>query len=145
MVGPEHVALDERAAHELHRRRRREHVVDPPADVLRAHAEALAPPRIMRAGRLERAERVDPARADPAVELGALLGQEAAVLHVLLRPREIELAMRGVEIAHHEHALAGAAQLLRSEEHTSELQSQSNLVCRLLLEKKNKQEKTKMA
>src|SRR5688572_31102268 len=29
----------------------------------------------------------------------------------------------------------GAA--LRSEEHTSELQSQSNLVCRLLLEKKN--------
>src|SRR2546430_12493565 len=28
--------------------------------------------------------------------------------------------------------------LLRSEEHTSELQSQSNLVCRLLLEKKNK-------
>src|SRR2546430_8944744 len=28
--------------------------------------------------------------------------------------------------------------LLRSEEHTSELQSQSNLVCRLLLEKNNK-------
>src|SRR5688572_31859348 len=38
----------------------------------------------------------------------------------------------------------GSAQLgdyifgLRSEEHTSELQSQSNLVCRLLLEKKKK-------
>src|SRR2546430_3368785 len=30
----------------------------------------------------------------------------------------------------------GAAVALRSEEHTSELQSQSNLVCRLLLEKK---------
>src|SRR5688572_31113600 len=30
---------------------------------------------------------------------------------------------------------------LRSEEHTSELQSQSNLVCRLLLEKKKKQER----
>src|SRR2546430_5942790 len=29
----------------------------------------------------------------------------------------------------------------RSEEHTSELQSQSNLVCRLLLEKKKKQAK----
>src|SRR5688572_32471675 len=29
----------------------------------------------------------------------------------------------------------------RSEEHTSELQSQSNLVCRLLLEKKKKNEK----
>src|SRR5688572_31947341 len=30
------------------------------------------------------------------------------------------------------------AETIRSEEHTSELQSQSNLVCRLLLEKKNK-------
>src|SRR2546430_12895191 len=30
-----------------------------------------------------------------------------------------------------------SAAILRSEEHTSELQSQSNLVCRLLLEKKN--------
>src|SRR5688572_33216474 len=30
----------------------------------------------------------------------------------------------------------------RSEEHTSELQSQSNLVCRLLLEKKNKTRQT---
>src|SRR5688572_31067884 len=29
-------------------------------------------------------------------------------------------------------------QVIRSEEHTSELQSQSNLVCRLLLEKKKK-------
>src|SRR2546430_3332020 len=45
-------------------------------------------------------------------------------------------------------AIAGAALILaglpiyflrrRSEEHTSELQSQSNLVCRLLLEKKKK-------
>src|SRR2546430_13208829 len=35
----------------------------------------------------------------------------------------------------HERALQG-----RSEEHTSELQSQSNLVCRLLLEKKNNSE-----
>src|SRR5438093_6564476 len=31
---------------------------------------------------------------------------------------------------------------LRSEEHTSELQSLTNLVCRLLLEKKNKQNNT---
>src|SRR2546430_11253464 len=31
---------------------------------------------------------------------------------------------------------------VRSEEHTSELQSQSNLVCRLLLEKKKKQKHT---
>src|SRR5256886_10229265 len=33
---------------------------------------------------------------------------------------------------------AGRRDQLRSEEHTSELQSQSNLVCRLLLEKKNR-------
>src|SRR5688572_32661495 len=32
----------------------------------------------------------------------------------------------------------------RSEEHTSELQSQSNLVCRLLLEKKKKKKKRKI-
>src|SRR2546430_12991166 len=32
--------------------------------------------------------------------------------------------------------LVEAMHMLRSEEHTSELQSQSNLVCRLLLEKK---------
>src|SRR2546430_9107290 len=33
--------------------------------------------------------------------------------------------------------IALAARVKRSEEHTSELQSQSNIVCRLLLEKKN--------
>src|SRR2546430_6027328 len=36
------------------------------------------------------------------------------------------------------------AALERSEEHTSELQSQSNLVCRLLLEKKKKQHTKRM-
>src|SRR2546430_12622320 len=39
-----------------------------------------------------------------------------------------------------DHVAAGGAawtDALRSEEHTSELQSQSNLVCRLLLENKN--------
>src|SRR5688572_31817077 len=35
-------------------------------------------------------------------------------------------------------AVMGGIGNLRSEEHTSELQSQSNLVCRLLLEKKKK-------
>src|SRR5688572_31087069 len=39
------------------------------------------------------------------------------------------LPRRGASVAH---------RLERSEEHTSELQSQSNLVCRLLLEKKKK-------
>src|SRR2546427_4795689 len=39
----------------------------------------------------------------------------------------------------HLRQLRDGVDALRSEEHTSELQSQSNLVCRLLLEKKKKQ------
>src|SRR5438046_9965223 len=39
---------------------------------------------------------------------------------------------------------ADALPLLRSEEHTSELQSLTTLVCRLLLEKKKKQKHTKI-
>src|SRR5690242_21312978 len=39
------------------------------------------------------------------------------------------------------HALLLAREDLRSEEHTSELQSHVNLVCRLLLEKKKKKKK----
>src|SRR5438270_7652096 len=38
----------------------------------------------------------------------------------------------------HELEILALAGVIRSEEHTSELQSQSNLVCRLLLEKKKK-------
>src|SRR5688572_31047626 len=44
-----------------------------------------------------------------------------------------------VASAHRTAERTFGGQRLRSEEHTSELQSQSNLVCRLLLEKKNKQ------
>src|SRR2546427_3664251 len=43
----------------------------------------------------------------------------------------------GRRLSHRPGAAAGWPQA-RSEEHTSELQSQSNLVCRLLLEKKKK-------
>src|SRR2546430_9076148 len=38
-------------------------------------------------------------------------------------------------------AITSRAVAMRSEEHTSELQSQSNLVCRLLLEKKKRRNK----
>src|SRR2546430_3763839 len=38
--------------------------------------------------------------------------------------------------------VGGQRRANRSEEHTSELQSQSNLVCRLLLEKKKKKHRT---
>src|SRR2546430_10395959 len=46
-------------------------------------------------------------------------------------------AVGGVELAGDQHREPPGLQFpVRSEEHTSELQSQSNLVCRLLLEKK---------
>src|SRR5688572_31364329 len=46
-------------------------------------------------------------------------------------------AWRGDTSAASAHARSADHDAPRSEEHTSELQSQSNLVCRLLLEKKN--------
>src|SRR2546427_5804534 len=49
--------------------------------------------------------------------------------------RELHLGRPGRE-ARFAHVLHEAEVPVRSEEHTSELQSQSNLVCRLLLEKK---------
>src|SRR2546430_5631519 len=60
-----------------------------------------------------------------------------------LRPEGVEavatsLAAKGGEIF--DLQVAGLFEYFRSEEHTSELQSQSNLVCRLLLEKKNNNE-----
>src|SRR5215475_8106527 len=59
---------------------------------------------------------------------------EAAIKsgHTDLLPEETLEAIR-----HHHVALKGPC-TTRSEEHTSELQSRENLVCRLLLEKKKK-------
>src|SRR5205085_8077945 len=62
-----------------------------------------------------------------AAALGRVEAQDRAVLQRRLR-------LRGREPGREIH--------LRSEEHTSELQSQSNLVCRLLLEKKKKKTRT---
>src|SRR2546430_10858543 len=53
------------------------------------------------------------------------------------RPRDAR-AGREVRAGEHGERDRAADRDERSEEHTSELQSQSNLVCRLLLEKKNK-------
>src|SRR2546430_13121113 len=76
--------------------------------------------------------RSDPARTTPA---GAAGGQRygADVIVDLLQQYDLPYvalnpgaSFRGLH----------DSQVVRSEEHTSELQSQSNLVCRLLLEKK---------
>src|SRR5688572_32486885 len=56
----------------------------------------------------------------------------------LFRSRPPALHLRVLRTAARRRAWRASAGLTaRSEEHTSELQSQSNLVCRLLLEKKN--------
>src|SRR2546426_9138914 len=53
-------------------------------------------------------------------------------------------AAAGVAVAMGRPGWAGGLGLMaRSEEHTSELQSPCNLVCRLLLEKKKKTERTR--
>src|SRR2546427_2518311 len=62
--------------------------------------------------------------------------------------RSLDRAVRGDRRGRPEHHLAHVRAHfqvsvdVRSEEHTSELQSQSNLVCRLLLEKKTAKPKT---
>src|SRR2546430_13580709 len=48
---------------------------------------------------------------------------------------------RGLHLQHDRGLTVHSDLLARSEEHTSELQSQSNLVCRLLLEKKKKKKR----
>src|SRR2546426_9240853 len=58
-------------------------------------------------------------------------------------PHELPSPRHPHEGRPHEHGpLAGGARPARSEEHTSELQSPCNLVCRLLLEKKKKKQAT---
>src|SRR2546430_7549087 len=55
-------------------------------------------------------------------------------------PREMEMLEAQIRDVINRYVARG--RLTRSEEHTSELQSQSNLVCRLLLEKKKKKKVT---
>src|SRR5947207_4852845 len=51
---------------------------------------------------------------------------------------ELSLAsLYGIDVSAWQTRVAANKALFRSEEHTSELQSHSDLVCRLLLEKKN--------
>src|SRR2546427_9277020 len=56
----------------------------------------------------------------------------------LFRSRAVVFQGFGVDGEQHDEVVGHEGGEDRSEEHTSELQSQSNLVCRLLLEKKNR-------
>src|SRR2546430_12606062 len=69
----------------------------------------------------------------PYTTLFRSLGAREFLLLLLLTPELSNLCDQDEA-----RAKAMAISSVRSEEHTSELQSQSNLVCRLLLEKKKK-------
>src|SRR5256885_5698352 len=64
-----------------------------------------------------------------------LAGRLAAVLQYQEQARAVVAVAQGPVLAAQQGLSAGPL-LIRSEEHTSELQSPCNLVCRLLLEKK---------
>src|SRR5256886_3881897 len=80
----------------------------------------LPSPPVRGVGDVELLERLARARADLLAQVGRRIVGQQDVLDGILTA-----------------VFSGGHALLRSEEHTSELQSQSNLVCRLLLEKKN--------
>src|SRR2546427_9243138 len=69
-------------------------------------------------------------------------------LRIVKAPEEVALIRRAIGITQDAMTATSSGAFTmrsRSEEHTSELQSQSNLVCRLLLEKKkNKKKNTTM-
>src|SRR2546427_8001762 len=69
------------------------------------------------------------------LDLVALLVEIAGVLDAL-GPGDVAHVHQAVDPLLHADEDAEVGDVARSEEHTSELQSQSNLVCRLLLEKK---------
>src|SRR2546426_5796042 len=76
-----------------------------------------------------------------SVELIFLLKLRDLALQPFLRKTQRVDELFEFRYAAH-HARTVNDQLTRSEEHTSELQSPCNLVCRLLLEKKNEKKQT---
>src|SRR2546427_4716315 len=72
----------------------------------------------------------------PSDQLALLVAQSADRLPLPGRGHTLQRWRALAEVAAHSLGLAKLYEGHRSEEHTSELQSQSNLVCRLLLEKK---------
>src|SRR5438034_1868072 len=97
--------------------------------------------KFVAAARLRRAQEAAIAARPYAKELARMLRSIMSRIdepqHPLLAHREEERILAIVLTG--ERGLAGAfnANILRSEEHTSELQSHSDIVCRILLEKKN--------
>src|SRR5688572_2409890 len=79
--------------------------------------------------------------------LGGYYAEDVNLWHLSttkMMPESFEYAQNGGRKYLFRNLGDGSFEEIRSEEHTSELQSQSNLVCRLLLEKKKKKTKKKL-
>src|SRR2546427_8941904 len=74
-------------------------------------------------------------RSNRSISISANEGKRTMTPKIWSRPSSAAFSKKTPSAKRHNN-VAG-----RSEEHTSELQSQSNLVCRLLLEKKKKKRK----
>src|SRR5438046_6079219 len=72
-------------------------------------------------------------RAQPTIRLGSAGEAGGAQLRLKYSPAEGQVAILHMVAVNRDHV-----ENRRSEEHTSELQSLTNLVCRLLLEKKKR-------
>src|SRR2546427_4004346 len=68
------------------------------------------------------------------------VGTDSAREHLAGWPHDRDRGVRQADDRIRGNAQPASVTIVRSEEHTSELQSQSNLVCRLLLEKKKHRE-----
>src|SRR5207244_11080342 len=80
-----------------------------------------------------------PARTRGAIEGGYRHAYHQGVHHPTGRPaRNAWQALPGPRRRGHQYSRVSTVPSRRSEEHTSELQSPDHLVCRLLLDKKNK-------
>src|SRR5262249_43010716 len=97
--------------------RRRDLVVDAPADVLRPRPAAVRPPGVLPRPLIHLAEHVDPPHpVEGFAEPGALLGEEARVLAVAAPVLEVDLPVRDVPVAA-EHELAPAGLQLLQDGH----------------------------
>src|SRR2546430_10329927 len=85
-------------------------------------------------------------QAEDGIRDLTVTGVQTCALPISSYARPLDVTMRnGTNGRCSTYFFTRANNTVRSEEHTSELQSQSNLVCRLLLEKKKKQKETRAA
>src|SRR5207247_3534875 len=78
-----------------------------------------------------------------ATAIGLALGVMIGLIAAYARSVLDDVLMRAMDVILAFPSIVLALVAVRSEEHTSELQSRVDLVCRLLLEKKNKQLRVK--